>query len=135
MKNLFTTAILTGVLSLTSVHLALAARNVTTTGPAPASVTRLNSRDLMIQGASDSATVQLHFAGAERLDLGTPGELFVTSRGSRKHYRPEAYQIINGKVRSLMISYTLVGNDLVTLNFGSFDPAAPIFVRGGASTL
>jgi hypothetical protein len=133
MKIQITTAVLTGILSLIPSSPASAASIVGT--PAFASVSRLNSRDLMIQGASEIAPVQLHFAGAERLQLGTPGELLVNRRGSLKHYRPDAYQMIKGKARHLTVSYTLNGGDRVTVNFGNFDRSAPIFLRDGASTL
>jgi hypothetical protein len=133
MKIQITTAILTGMLSLIPAIPAFAADMVSPSGSA--SVTRLNSHDLMIQGASDTASVQLHFAGAERLDAGAPGELFVTSHGSRRHYQPGVYQIVNGKTRPLTVSFTVEGSDRVTVNFGKFDDSVPIFVRGGASTL
>jgi hypothetical protein len=124
MKFQIATAVLTGVLSLAPASPALAT-----------TVSRLNSRDLMIQGASETAKVELHFTGAERLELGAPGELVVNRRGSLKHYRPDAYQIVNGKARHLTISYKLNGADRVTVNFGNFDNSAPIFLRDGASTM
>jgi hypothetical protein len=132
MKIQITTAILTGILSLIPASPALADSIADTS--APASVTRLNSRDLMIKGASETAAVQLRFAGAERLEPGTPGELVVTRHGSLQHYRPDVYQIVNGKERRLTVSYSRSGTDQVTVNFGNFDNSAPIFLRGGAST-
>jgi hypothetical protein len=129
------TAVLTGILALTPASPVLASDNVATSAPAAASVIRLNSRDVMIEGVSETARVQLHFAGAERLDPGGPGELLVIVHGSRQHYRPEAYQIINGKMRSVALRYKLDGGDRVTLNFGDFDSSAPIYLRGGASTM
>jgi hypothetical protein len=134
MKLQITTAVITGILSLTPCSPVLAATIANTS--TPASVSTLNSRDLMIQGASETAPLQLHFPGAERLELGAPGELCVIRHGSRQqHYRPDAYQIINGKARHLTVSYTLNGGDRVTVNFRSFDSRAPIFLRDGASTL
>jgi hypothetical protein len=133
MKIQITTAVMTGILSLIPGSPVLAANIVNTS--APASVSTVNSRDLMIQGASETNPVQLHFAGAERVELVAPGELSVLRHGSREHYRPDAYQIINGKARHLTVSYTLNGGDRVTVNFGNFDNSAPIFLRDGASTL
>jgi hypothetical protein len=133
MKIQITTAVMTGILSLIPGRPVLAANIVNTS--APASVSTVNSRDLMIQGASETNPVQLHFAGAERVELVAPGELSVLRHGSRQHYRPDAYQIINGKARHLTVSYTLNGGDRVTVNFGNFDNSAPIFLRDGASTL
>jgi len=124
MKFQIATAVLTGVLSLMPASPALAT-----------TVSRLNSRDLMIQGASETGKVELHFAGAELIERGGPGELLVNRRGSLKHYRPDAYQIVNGKTRHLTVRFTLDGADRVTVSFGNFDNSAPIFLRDGASTL
>ena len=133
MKIQITTAVMTGILSLIPGSPVLAANIVNTS--APASVSTVNSRDLIIQGASETAPVQLHFAGAERIELAGPGELIVLRHGSRQHYRPDAYQIINGKARHLTVGYKVNGGDRVTVNFGNFDNSAPIFLRDGASTL
>ena len=133
MKIQIATAVLTGILSLIPASPALAASIVSVS--AGASVTMLNARDLMIKGASEAAPIQLRFAGAERLEPGTAsGELLVTRHGWREHYRPEVYQIVNGKERRLTVSYTLSGDDRVTVNFGNYDNGAPIFLRGGATT-
>jgi hypothetical protein len=133
MKIQIATAVMTGILSLIPGSPVLAANIVSTSAPASAST--VNSRDLMIQGASRTAPVELHFAGAERLELAAPGELSVIRHGSRQRYRPDAYQIINGKARHLTINYKLNGADRVTVSFGNFDNSAPIFLRDGASTL
>ena len=133
MKIQIATAVVSGILSLIPGSPVLAANVVNTS--APASVSTVNSRDLRIQGASETAPVQLHFAGAERIELVGPGELIVLRHGSRQHYRPDAYQIINGKARHLTVGYTVNGGDRVTVNFGNFDNTAPIFLRDGASTL
>ncbi len=132
MKIQITTAVITGILSLIPGTPVLAASIVNT----PAQVSTLNSRDLMIQGASETAPIQLHFAGAERLEVVAPGELRVTRYGIRAQlYRPDVYQIINGKARHLRVTYSFNGSDRVTVNFGSFDRSVPIFLRNGATTL
>ncbi len=132
MKIQITAAVITGVLSFISGSPAMAANIANTT--ASGSISTVKSRDLIIQGEAETAPVHLHFTGAERVELGRPGELFVTRHGVRQHYRPEAYQIINGKWRPLSIRYAINGGDLVTVNFGNFDDSVPIFVRYGAST-
>jgi hypothetical protein len=138
MKIQITTTVLTGILALipgSPVLSPVLAANIVKAS-APASAGTANSRDLMIQAASATAPVQLHFAGAERLELGAPGELCVIRHGSREqHYRPDAYQIVNGKARHLTVDYTINGGDRVTLRFGNVDSSAPIFLRDGASTL
>jgi hypothetical protein len=133
MKIQIATAVMTGILSLLPGSPALASNIVNSS--TPASVSTVNSRDLVIQGVSETARVQLHFAGAERLEFAAPGELCVIRHGSRQRYRPDAYQIVNGKARHLTVSYTFNASDRVTVNFGNFDNSAPIFLRDGASTL
>ena len=125
MKTRSATALLAGLLILAA-------------GPLLASdaVTMLNSRDMMIQPASDTATVQLHFAGADRIDFGVAGELYVIrTNGARVRYRPDVYQMVHGKMRMVAVNYTLVGHDRVTMNFGKFDRSLPVILRRGASTL
>jgi hypothetical protein len=133
MKIEIAAAVITGILSLIPGSPALAADIAGTSSPA--SVSKVNSRDLIIRGASETAPIQLHFAGAQGIEFGFPGELWVMRHGSRQHYRPDAYQIVNGKERHLTVSYTLSGRDRVTVNFEKFDNSAPIFLRDGASTL
>ena len=127
-----TTAVMAGILSLIPGSPAFAGNIVETS--APRLISTVNSRDLIIQGALETVPVQLHFGGAERIDFGRPGELIVMRHGSRQHYRPEAYQIIDGKWRPLTVGYTINGGDRVTVNFGNFDNSAPVFLRYGAVT-
>jgi hypothetical protein len=128
-----TTAVMAGILSLVSGSPAFAGSIVKTSEPEL--VSRANSPDLVIQGASKNVPVQLHFGGAERIDFGKPGELIVIRHGLRQHYRPDVYQVIDGKWRPVAVSYRLSGGDLVTVNFGSLDNSAPVFLRNGAVTL
>jgi hypothetical protein len=127
-----TTAVMAGILSLIPGSPAFAGKTVRTSPSG--SISTVNSRDLIIQGASETAPVQLHFGGAERIELGPPGELIVMRHGSRQYYRPDAYQIVDGKWRPLTLGYTLDGADRVTVNFGNFDNSAPVFLRYGAVT-
>lgn len=127
-----TIAVIAGILSVVPGSPALAGTIAKTS--APKLVSTVNSRDVVIQGASETVPVQLRFGGAERIDFGRPGELIVIRHGSREHYRPEAYQILDGKWRPLAVSYALKGGDRVNLTFGHFDNSAPVFLRYGAVT-
>ena len=99
-------------------------------------VTMLNDRDLMIQTADASAAVQLHFAGTDRIEFGDAGELLVMkSSGGRARYRPDVYQMIDGKFKRVIVSYKLDGGNRVTMRFGKFDSSAPVYVRRGAATM
>jgi hypothetical protein len=75
-----------GILSLIPGSPAFAGNIVNTS--VPGLISTVNSRDLMIQGAFETVPVQLHFGGAERIELGHPGELIVMLHGSRQHYGP-----------------------------------------------
>ncbi len=127
-----TTAVMAGILSLIPGSSAFAGSIVKTS--TPGLVATVNSRDVIIQGASETVPVQIQFGGAERIEFGRPGELIVMRHGSSQHYRPEAYQIIDGKWRPLAVRYTLNGGDRVSVNFGNFDKSAPVFLRYGAVT-
>jgi len=123
------------VFALVTVSLASAAV-VVTTADANTKITRLNERDVMVQCAAETATIQVHFAGAERIDHGSLGELLIyKAGGGRAHYRPDVYQLIDGKVKPVRISYKLNGADRATINFGKFNKDAPLILRMGAGTL
>jgi len=123
------------VFALVTMNLASAAE-VVTTADANTKVTRLNELDLMVQCAAETASIRVHFAGAERIDYGSLGELLIfKARGGRAHYHPDVYQLIDGKVKSVSISYKLNGADRATINFGKFKKDAPVILRRGAATL
>ena len=128
-----TTAVMAGLLALIPGSTAFAGNIVATS--ASESISTENSHDLVIQGASKTVPVQLHFGGAELIEFGRPGELIVMRHGSRQHYQPDAYQIIDGKWRPLAVRFTLNGGDQVSVNFGNLDSSAPVFLRNGAVTV
>ena len=133
MKSVITAAVLTGILLLIPASPVLAASIINNS--ASASVSALNARDLVIQSVAAGASFQLHFSGAEHIDFGSPGELLIMRHGLREHYRPEAYQMIEGKMHRVVVSYSRVGSDRVNVNFIKYDPSAPIILRGGGATL
>ena len=134
-RQRITSALLAGVLAMIG-GLASAADIVTTANDRNTKVTMLNDRDLMIQAASESAAIQLHFNGADRIEFGMAGELIVMkSNGGLVRYRPDVYQMIKGKLHPVTVSYRLAGKDRVTMNFEKFDKSKPVIVRRGAATL
>ena len=134
-KTVFTSAIAAGFLALTMGSPAKAAEVVTTTA-SQATITMLNAHDMMIQAGSETANVELHFAGADLIQFGVAGELFVTNaKGNRMRYRPDVYQMIHGKMHPVAISYKMDGKDRVKVHFGKFDKSAPVILRRGAATL
>jgi hypothetical protein len=122
------------VFTLVLASLASAAEVVTTAG-ANTKITWLNELDIMVQCAAETGSIQLHFTGAERIDYGTSGDLLVfKGGGGRAHYRPDIYQLIDGKVKSVRVSYKLNGPDRATMNFDKFKKEAPVILRRGAAT-
>src|SRR5215471_7371849 len=83
------------------------AGEVATTTDANTRVTRINERDVMVRCAAETASIQLHFTGAERIDHGTFGDLLIFKSGGRVHYHPDVYQVIDGKVKSVKVTYKL----------------------------
>jgi hypothetical protein len=123
------------VFTLVLASLASAAE-VVTTADANTKVTRLNELDIMVQCAAETGSIQLHFAGAERIDHGTSGDLliFKGGGGGRAYYHPDIYQLIDGKVKSVRVSYKLNGPDRATMSFLNFKKEAPLILRRGAAT-
>ena len=135
-RRIFTSAVLTltGLLAVAMEGTAMAAEAGTTI-TTQAGVTMLNARDMVFQPGSETARVQIHFADADRIQFGGPGELFVTrANGNRVAYRPDAYQMINDKMKPVTVSFTKEGRGRVRLNFGKFDQNAPLILRRAAST-
>ena len=135
MKNGIATAVLTGLLAVMTGSAARAADIVTAVGSAN-KVSVRNNRDLIVAPGLGEGELQLHFAGADRIDFGVAGELsIVRIGGGLAHYRPEAYQMIDGKVQAVVMSYKVEGKDRVTVKFGNHDNSAPVIVKRGAATL
>jgi hypothetical protein len=79
--------------------------------------------------AESGNSVELHFAGAERISQnGTGGLDIVKADGSVFHYRPQVYQVVNGKRRDLMPGYHVVDKDRVELLMRNVDPSAAVVV-------
>ena len=123
------------VFTLVLASLASAAE-VVTTADANTKITRLNELDIMVKCAAETGSIQLHFAGAERIDRGTLGGdlLIFKGGGGRAYYRPDIYQLIDGKVKSVRVSYELRGSDSATMTFLNFRKEAPLILRRGAAT-
>lgn len=86
---------------------------------------------LGVSGSVMAATssVELHFAGAERITPnGTGGLDIVKADGSLWHYRPKVYQMVNGKRHDVMPAYHIVDKDKVDLEVRNADPQSQILV-------
>jgi hypothetical protein len=87
------------------------------------------NRDLVIEPGTDPSSVQLHFAGAQRITYSSTGVLeIVNPDGHAWRYRPEVYQIVNGKRRLVPVAFNFVGRDRVSLRLSKYDLSEPLIV-------
>jgi hypothetical protein len=82
---------------------------------------------IALAGTAPSSSMQLHFAGAERVNWNTHGGLDIVNHdGNIWHYSPDAYQVVNGKRVRVLPSYKVVSKDRVELEFRNVDPSAEV---------
>jgi hypothetical protein len=123
------------VFTFVTVSLANAA-DIVTTPDGNTKVTMLKAGDMMIQATSQPAAIELHFANAERVDFGLGGELdIIKTNGSLVRYKPDVYQMVNGKLKPVGVSYKMNGNDRVTMKFSKFNKDAPLIVHHASATI
>jgi hypothetical protein len=129
MKKTFIAAALTaGIMTLTPGTYAFAADMNPTMGSA---VAKNNSDITVMPGTNDA--LRLHFSGAERLHIEFPGGLTVfEGNGERMHYKPDAWQMVNGKLKAVEVRFHIEGKDEVTVQFGKVDKNAPVILKRGA---
>lgn len=124
-KRFLVPVVLSAILSVATVSSAFAGSGVAfrdTAHGAP-------NRDLVIQPGTDPSSVQLHFAGAQRVTYSGTGMLeIVNADGHAWRYRPEVYQIVNGKRKLITVGFSFVGRDRVTLRLTRYDQSEPLIV-------
>lgn len=124
--SIVATAVL-GMMTLATGTYALAAAPTTT----PGAVVRPNGSDVTLKPGSD--TLRLHFSGAEIITReSTGGLMIVKARGRLLHYRPEAYQVIDGEMKPVEVHFRIEGTDQVVVQFGNIDKSAPVILKQGA---
>jgi len=97
------------------------------------SMVKTNNSDLVVMPGAGAGAVRLHFSGAERLHNDFKGGLtIIKDNTGLMHYRPEAYQVVNGKFRTVEVHFRIEGKDEATVVFSKTDPGVPIVVRWGA---
>ena len=122
-----------GMITLATGTYALgAARNTRPSAPVTKNVTT-NGSDVTLMPGSGSDTLRLHFSGAQIITHESPGGLMIVKSGGRLlHYRPEAYQLINGEIKTVELSFRIEGMDQVVVQFGKTDKNAPVILKQGA---
>jgi hypothetical protein len=89
----------------------------------------VSARNLVIEPGTDPSSVQLHFAGAERVSYVFSGTLeIMNSDGEVWRYRPQVYQVVNGRQKTVPVSFSFIGRDRVSLHVSRFDASAPLIV-------
>jgi hypothetical protein len=128
-KTFIMAAVAAGMLTLATGTYAHGAEISPTEG---AAVKTMNS-DIVVMPGTGSDTLRLRFSGADLLHQEFHGGLTVyEASGGRMHYRPEAYQLINGKRRSVEVHFQIEGKDQATVRFGKADRNAPVILERGA---
>ena len=83
----------------------------------------------VIEPGTDPSSVQLHFAGARRVSFSGSGALeIVDMDGHAWRYRPDVYQVVNGKRKLLSVGFSFLGHDRVALHLDKYDPSVPLIV-------
>jgi hypothetical protein len=85
-----------------------------------------------LKPGSSVEDVRLAYRGAERLKVGTGGELLVqTSLGVLKDAAPVSYQRIGGERVPVKSRYKLTGNGGYGFTVGAYDPLYPLVIDPG----
>lgn len=123
-KTFVAAAVAAGLMMLATGTSALAAE----------SMMKTDKSDFVVMPGTGSDTLRLHFSGAERLHRDFPGGGLIVFQagGGRMHYRPDAYQLINGKLKAVAVDFLIDGKDEATVQFGKIDKSAPVFLKRGA---
>jgi hypothetical protein len=128
-KNFIAAAAAAGIITLATGTYALAAPS----NPAPSSVVTTNGTDIKVMPGTGSDTLRVHFSGAEIITHESSGGLMIVkARGQLLHYRPEAYQLINGEIKPVEVHFRIEGTDQAIVEFGKSDKSAPVFLKRGA---
>jgi hypothetical protein len=86
-------------------------------------------QDMVIEPGADPSELQLHFAGAERVTRNASGNLDIVKKdGSMWHYKPEVYQVVNGKRKPVVAGFRILDKDRVSLRVDHADPSAAIVI-------
>jgi hypothetical protein len=128
-KNSIVAAVAIGIMTLATGTYALASE----LNPTPRSVVTTNGSDITVIPGTGSDTLRVHFSGAEIVTQESPGGLMIVkAKGQLMHYRPEAYQVINGEIKPVEVNFHIEGKDQVVVQFGEIDKNAPIILKRGA---
>lgn len=122
-------AIAVGMITLATGTYALAAQRT----PAAGSIVSTNGSDVTLMPGTGTATLRLRFSGAQIITHESAGGLMIVkAKGQLLHYRPDAYQLINGEIKPVEVHFRIEGIDQVVVQFGNIDKNAPVILKQGA---
>ncbi len=128
-KNSIAAVVAIGIMTLGTGTYAFGAARHTT----PSAVVASNGADVTLAPGTGSDTLRLHFSGAQIITHESSGGLTILkARGQLLHYRPEAYQLINGEIKPIEATFRIEGTDQVVVEFGKIDKNAPVILKHGA---
>lgn len=86
-------------------------------------------KEVVLEAGTDPSTLELRFPGAQKVTFENVGTLLVINHdGSLWRYKPEVYQVVNGKRKPVLFGFHFVGNDRVSLKVQKLNPSAPLVV-------
>jgi hypothetical protein len=85
--------------------------------------------DFVVGPGADPSTIQLGFAGAERMEIDAQGELTLqTSGGDVRWRKPVAYQEVGGRRQTVDAHYVRKGTEAVGFAVSHFNPGLPLVI-------
>lgn len=85
--------------------------------------------DFVVAPSADPASIALDFAGADRLELNTEGDLIlhIANEQARMH-KPVIYQEAAGVRQEIVGSFVLSGKNRVAFQIGEYDASRPLII-------
>jgi hypothetical protein len=115
-KRFFIPAAAAGILALAMSGSAMAA-----------GIGGVHRQELVMEAGTDPNSIQIHFAGADRVTIAAGGQLeIVNTDGGIWRYRPSVYQVVNGKRHQIVAGFRVMDKDRVALRVSKFDASVPL---------
>ena len=85
--------------------------------------------DFIVAPGADEKAIRLQFAGAQRLNLAQNGDLTIrAANGQVALHKPEIYQQIDGRRRSVRGAFRLLHANQVVFTVGRYDRSRPLVI-------
>ncbi len=85
--------------------------------------------DFIVNPGSDYKTIQMNFAGAEKLDLDDKGNLVLsTATGNVIQHAPVIYQVVDGERHTVKGNYVLQEENKVGFQVAQYDTEKPLVI-------